>query len=65
MYSKKSIEIYYRNVIINYDTSVLNNQCQNVKKLVTNLHDKTEYDIQIRNLKQALNHQLTLKKFIQ
>ena len=65
MYSRKSIEIYYRNIIINYDTSVLNNQCQNVKKLVTNLHDKTEYDIQIRNLKQVLNHRLTLKKFIQ
>ena len=27
-----------------------------VKKLVTNLHDKTEYVIHIRNLKQALNH---------
>ena len=26
------------------------------EKLVTNLHDKTEYVIHIRNLKQALNH---------
>ena len=32
------------------------------KKLVTNLHDKTEYVIHIRNLKQALNHGLVLKK---
>ena len=29
-----------------------------VEKLITNLHDKTEYVIQIRNLKQALNHGL-------
>ena len=33
-----------------------------VKKLVTNLHDKTEYVIHIRNLEQALNHGLILKK---
>ena len=32
------------------------------KKVVTNLHDKTEYVIHIRNLKQALNHGLVLKK---
>ena len=35
---------------------------ENVAKLVANLHDKTEYVIHIRNLKQALNHKLTLKK---
>ena len=34
---------------------------EKVKKLVTNLHDKTEYVIHIRNLKEALNHWLTLK----
>ena len=33
-----------------------------VEKLVTNLHDKTEYVIHKRNLKQALNHGLVLKK---
>ena len=33
-----------------------------VDKLVTNLHDKTEYVIHIRNLKQVLNHGLALKK---
>ena len=31
-------------------------------KLAANLHDKTEYVIHIRNLKQALNHGLVLKK---
>ena len=35
---------------------------ETVKKLVTNLHDKTEYVIHIRNLKQALNHGIILKK---
>ena len=35
---------------------------EKVKKLVGNLHDKTEYIIHIRNLKHALNHGLVLKK---
>ena len=35
---------------------------EKVKKIVTNLHDKIEYVIYIRNLKQALNHILVLKK---
>ena len=35
---------------------------EKAKKLVTNLHDNTEYVIHIRNLKQALNHRLTLEK---
>ena len=35
---------------------------EKVEKLVSNLHDKTEYVIHIRNLKQALNHGLILKK---
>ena len=35
---------------------------EKAEKLVANLHDKTEYVIQIRNLKQALNHGLVLKK---
>ena len=33
-----------------------------LEKLVANLHDKTEYVIQIRNIKQALNYRLVLKK---
>ena len=36
---------------------------EKVEKLVANLHDKTEYVIHIRNLKQVLNHGLVLKKF--
>ena len=35
---------------------------EKVEKLVATLHDKTEYIIHIRNLKQALNHGLVLKK---
>ena len=35
---------------------------EKVEKLVTNLHDKTECVIHIKNLKQALNHGLILKK---
>ena len=34
---------------------------EKVEKLVANLHDKTEYVIHIRNLKQALNHGLVFK----
>ena len=33
-----------------------------IEKLVANLHDKTKYDIHIRNLKQALNHGLVFIK---
>ena len=32
------------------------------KKLAANLHDKTEYVIHTRSLKQLLNHGLVLKK---
>ena len=35
---------------------------EKVEKLVANLHDKTEYVIHIRSLKQALNHELVSKK---
>ena len=44
---------------------------EEIRKLVTNLIDKTEFIIHIRNLKQALNHGLVFKethkviKFIQ
>ena len=33
-----------------------------IEKLVANLHDRTEYVIYIINLKEALNHELFLKK---
>ena len=35
---------------------------EKIKKLIANFHDKTEYAIHIRNLKQALNNGLVLKK---
>ena len=35
---------------------------ENVEKLVANLQDKTEYVIHIRNLKQAFDYELVLKK---
>ena len=35
---------------------------EKVEKPVANLHDKAKYFIQIRNLTQALNHGLVLKK---
>ena len=35
---------------------------EKVEKLVANLHNRTEYVIHIRNLKQSLNHGLLLKK---
>ena len=35
---------------------------EKVEKLVANLHDKTEHVIHIRNFKQALKHELVLKK---
>ena len=35
---------------------------EKVEKLVANLHDKTEYVIHIRNLKEALNYGLVWKK---
>ena len=34
---------------------------EKVKNLVGDLHDKAEYVIHIRNLKQGLNHELVLK----
>ena len=37
-------------------------QIEKIENLVSNLHDKTEYVIHIRNLEQALNHGLVLKK---
>ena len=36
-----------------------------VEKLLPNLHGKEKYVIHIRNLKQALNHGLAFKKYIE
>ena len=38
---------------------------EKVEKLVTNFYGKTEYVRYIRNLKEALNRELALKKFIE
>ena len=35
---------------------------EKIKKLITTLHDETEYVIHIKSSKQALNHGLILKK---
>ena len=35
---------------------------EKVKKLIVNLHDKEQFVIYWRNLKQVLNHELVLKK---
>ena len=40
----------------------IQNSNEKVEKLVANLNDKTELVIQIRNLKQALDHGLLLTK---
>ena len=37
-------------------------EIEKVEKFVTHIHDKNEYVIQIRNLKQVLNHGVILKK---
>ena len=37
-------------------------EIEKVEKLVANWHDKTEYVLHIRKLKQALNHGLVFKK---
>ena len=36
-----------------------------VENLIANLYDKTEYVIHTRNLKQALNDGLVIKKYIE
>ena len=38
---------------------------EKVENLVANLHDKTEYVIHIKNLKQTLNHGLDFKNYIE
>ena len=56
-YSKKLHEIHNDSPFLPERMKI-----RQVAKLVTNLHDKTEYVIHIRNLKHALNHRLVLKK---
>ena len=72
-YNEDSNEGYFPEVGVQYP-EILHNlrnnlpflpermKIQKVETLVANLHDKKEYVIRIRNLKQALNHRLVLKK---
>ena len=74
-YNEESDEGYFLEVDVQYleklhelhnDLSFLPEgmKIANVEKLVANLHDKTEYVIHTRNLKQALSHRLVLKKVL-
>ena len=73
-YNEESDEGYFLKLMFNILKNCMNfnglpflperMKTQRVEKLVANLHDKTEYVIHIRNLKQALNHALVLKKVI-
>ena len=51
----------YMNVIMIYHFYQERMKIEKVDKLVSNLHDKTEYVIHVRNLKLALNHGLVLE----
>ena len=70
-YSEESDEGYFLKVHVQHPEKLheLNNdlpflpqrmKIEKVEKLVANLHDKTEYFIHIRSLKQALNYGLVL-----
>ena len=72
-YNDKRDERYFLEVYVQYpeklhdlgnDLLFLRESMKNkkVEKLVANLHNKTEYVIHIRKLKQALNHRLVLKQ---
>ena len=52
------------NILKNYFLTFLPKRMkiEKVEKLVANLRDKTEYVIHMRNLQQALNHGLLLKR---
>ena len=72
-YNEESEEGYFFEIHVRYPEKLheLHNnlpflpermKIEKVEKLVVNLHDKTEYVMHMRNLKQALNHGLLLKK---
>ena len=73
IYNEKSDKGYFLEVDVEYTEKLheLHNdlpfltetmETEKVEKLAANLHDKTEYVTQIRNLNQALNQELVLKK---
>ena len=57
-----SIQKNYTNFIMTYHFYQKERKLKKIKKLTANLNDKNEYVIHIKNLKQALNHGLILKK---
>ena len=72
-YSKESNEGYFLEVDVQYPQKLheIDNdllflpdtiKIEKVEKTVTNLHDKTEFVIHIKNLKKELNHGLIWKK---
>ena len=72
-YNNETSEGYFLEVIVQYSENFydfLNNlpflpermRIEKVEKLVANLHDKEEYVIHTRNLKQVLKFGLVLKK---
>ena len=73
IYNQESDEKYFLEVDVQYPEKIheLHNdlpflqermKIEKTEKLGASLHDKTEYVISIRDLKQVLNHQLVLKK---
>ena len=75
-YNEESDEGYFLEVDVQYIKKLheLHNdlpflpermKIEKFKKVIANLHDKTEYVIDRRNLKQALNHGLVFKNFIE
>ena len=57
-YNEESHEGYFFEFDIKYPGNFHNLHNNYVNKLVANLHNKNEYLMHIRNLKQALNHRL-------
>ena len=55
----------YMNFIIIFPFLPERMKIEKVERLVSNIHNKTEYVIHIRHLKQILNHGLILKIFIE
>ena len=72
-YDENSDEGYFLEVDVEYPKNVFNLHCdlpflperkkiEKYKKLVCNIHNKENYVVHIRALKQALNHGLILTK---
>ena len=73
-YDENNDKGYIREVDVEYPKNLFNLHCdlpflperkkiEKCKKLVCNIHNKVNYVVHIRALKQALNHGLILKKY--